>query len=103
MVTDWPGRPAAGTRGLARRIPSPHYGDGQSLEPPLPGRPQPGASAPSLITAGQRTSATWTPRAASAASCRRKDAVVTIKTLIELTAYAAAHGIDLTPKAKPVC
>jgi hypothetical protein len=39
----------------------------------------------------------------SAASCRRKDAVVTIKTLIELTAYAAADGIDLTPKAKPAC
>ena len=26
-----------------------------------------------------------------------------IKTLAELTAYAAAHGVDLTPKAKPAC
>jgi hypothetical protein len=26
-----------------------------------------------------------------------------IKTLAELTAYASAHGIDLTPKAKPAC
>ena len=26
-----------------------------------------------------------------------------IKTLAELTAHAAAHGIDLTPKAKPAC
>jgi hypothetical protein len=27
----------------------------------------------------------------------------TIKTLTGLTAYASAHGIDLTPKAKPAC
>ena len=26
-----------------------------------------------------------------------------IKTLAELTAYASAHGLDLTPKAKPAC
>ena len=26
-----------------------------------------------------------------------------IKTLAELTAYASAHGIDLTPKTKPAC
>ena len=26
-----------------------------------------------------------------------------IKTLAELTAYASAHGIDLTPKARPAC
>jgi hypothetical protein len=26
-----------------------------------------------------------------------------IKTLAELTAYASAHGVDLTPKAKPAC
>ena len=26
-----------------------------------------------------------------------------MKTLAELTAYASAHGIDLTPKAKPAC
>jgi hypothetical protein len=26
-----------------------------------------------------------------------------IKTLTEPTAHAAAHGVDLTPKAKPAC
>jgi hypothetical protein len=26
-----------------------------------------------------------------------------IKTLADLTAYASAHGIELTPKAKPAC
>jgi hypothetical protein len=32
-----------------------------------------------------------------------KPAVKPIKTLAELTAHASAHGIDLTPKAKPAC
>jgi hypothetical protein len=32
-----------------------------------------------------------------------KPAQKPIKTLAELTAYAAAHGVDLTPKAKPAC
>ena len=26
-----------------------------------------------------------------------------MKTLAELAAYASAHGVDLTPKAKPAC
>jgi hypothetical protein len=30
-------------------------------------------------------------------------AATPIKTLAALTAYASAHGIDLTPKAKPAC
>ena len=32
-----------------------------------------------------------------------KPARTPIKTLAELTAYASAHGVDLTPKAKPAC
>jgi hypothetical protein len=32
-----------------------------------------------------------------------KPAPKPMKTLAELTAYASAHSIDLTPKAKPAC
>jgi hypothetical protein len=32
-----------------------------------------------------------------------KPALAPIKTLAELTAYASAHGVELTPKAKPAC
>ena len=32
-----------------------------------------------------------------------KPAPAPIKTLAELTAYASAHGVELTPKAKPAC
>ena len=32
-----------------------------------------------------------------------KPAPAPVKTLAQLTAYATAHGIKLTPKAKPAC
>lgn len=32
-----------------------------------------------------------------------KPAPAPIKTLAELTAYASAHGVELTPKTKPAC
>jgi hypothetical protein len=32
-----------------------------------------------------------------------EQAATPIKTLPELTAYASAHGVQLTPKAKPAC
>ena len=35
--------------------------------------------------------------------CQIEPAGTPIKTLAGLTAYASAHGIDLTPKAKPAC
>ena len=32
-----------------------------------------------------------------------KPAPAPIKTLADLAAYASAHGVELTPKAKPAC